>query len=80
MTNLTRRIEQLEGAVSIHDAPTCVIVTSYPEEPSDVAVARYRAEHPDVPEDTQFIVFVTGFRRAPGSCGGAELQRQKSRR
>lgn len=47
MTNLTRRIERLEGTAGTHQAPTCIVVTDYPEEPTDVAVARYRADHPD---------------------------------
>jgi hypothetical protein len=66
MTNLTRRIERLEGAIGTHEGPTHV-VTDYPEEPRNAAVARYRAEHPDTPEHARFLVFVSGFSRAPGA-------------
>jgi hypothetical protein len=67
MTNLTRRIERLEGAIGTREGPTCIVVADYPEEPTDVAVARYRAEHPDTPEHARFIVFISGFSRAPGA-------------
>jgi hypothetical protein len=67
MTNLTRRIERLEGAAGTQEGPTCIVVRDYPDEPTDVAVARYRAEHPDTPEHARFIVFISGFSRAPGA-------------
>ena len=67
MTNLTRRIKWLEGAAATHEGPTCIVVTDYPDEPADVAVARYRAEHPDTPDHARFVVFVSGFSRAPGA-------------
>jgi hypothetical protein len=47
MINLTRRIERLESAAGTDEGPTCIVVTDYPEEPPDAAVARYRAEHPE---------------------------------
>jgi hypothetical protein len=65
MNNLTRRIEQLEGAAGIHDAPTCFVITDYPEEPANAAVARYRAEHPETPDHARFVVFVSGFSARP---------------
>jgi hypothetical protein len=66
MTKLARRLDRLEATAGIHDAPTCIVVTDYPEEQTDVAVARYRDEHPEAPEHARFIVVVTGFNRAPG--------------
>jgi hypothetical protein len=65
VTSLTQRIKQLEGAAGVHDAPTCLVITDYPEEPADAAMARYRAEHPETPEHTRFVVFVTGFSARP---------------
>jgi hypothetical protein len=67
MTNLTRRIEQLEDAAGIHDEPTCIVVIDFPGESIDAAVARYRAERPDTPEHARFVVVNTGFYRAPGN-------------
>jgi len=46
MSSLTRRLERLEGTAATHEGQTCIVVTDYPDEPADVAVARYRAEHP----------------------------------
>jgi hypothetical protein len=42
------------------------VVTDSPDETCDAAVERYRAENPDIPENGNFIVIVTGFSRAPG--------------
>jgi hypothetical protein len=67
MSSLTRRLERLEGAAGTHQAPTCIVVTDYPDEPADAAVARYRAEHLETPDHARFVVFVSGFSRAPGT-------------
>jgi hypothetical protein len=67
MTSLTRRLDRLEGTAGAHEAPACFVVTDYPGEPADAAVARYRAERPDTPEKARFIVVNTGIYRAPGN-------------
>jgi hypothetical protein len=66
MSSLTRRLERLEGTAGTHEGPTCIVVSDSPDETSDAAVARYRAENPDISENANFIVVVTGFSRAPG--------------
>jgi hypothetical protein len=63
--NTERRLIRLENVASGHAAPTCIVVTNGPHEASEAAVARYRAEHPGVPENADFIVFVSGFSLAP---------------
>jgi hypothetical protein len=65
-TSIERRVERLESAAGYRDEPTCIVVTGSPDETMDAAVARYRAEIPDIPENANFIVGVTGFSRAPG--------------
>ena len=63
MANIERRIEHLEQVAGIHEQPTCIVVTDGPDESSESAIARHRAEHPDTPERAQFIVFVSGFEK-----------------
>jgi hypothetical protein len=68
MTNLTRRIERLEVAGGGRGgASTYIVVTNSPDEPSDVAIKRYRAHHPGAPDNANSIVVVTGFYDA-GTC------------
>lgn len=65
MATIERRIEQLEQAAGIHEEPTCIVVTDGPDESSEAAMARHRAEYPDTPERARFIVFVSGFAAKP---------------
>jgi hypothetical protein len=61
MTNLTRRIEQLEDAAGSHDVPAFVVVLDHPDEPSEVAIARFRRQYPETPDEARFVLFVSGF-------------------
>jgi hypothetical protein len=63
--SIEQRIKDLEEARDDQNASTCVLVTAYSDEPEEAAVARYRFEHPDTPEDARFIIFISGFGRPP---------------
>jgi hypothetical protein len=60
MSHIARRIERLEDAVgSCGDESRHVIQIAAGDcETADAAAERYRAEHPDVPGNTFFIVLV----------------------
>ena len=57
MTNIARRLAQLEKAVCpAAPSPTWVQIIVRPEEDKDDVIARWRAEHPEAPEDVSFII------------------------
>ena len=60
MNWLANRIDRLERDRGGADGPY-IVVTDGPNESSEAAIARYRAEHPDTPDRAGFIVFVSGF-------------------
>jgi hypothetical protein len=61
---LERRLGRLEefGGIGDKTPRKKVILIAEPDEPDGpAAIERYRAEHPESADDTDFIVIVTGF-------------------
>jgi hypothetical protein len=60
MNQIERRVSRLEDAAGGSDEPPgqVIQITARKDETADAAEARYRAEHPDLPENTLFIVLV----------------------
>jgi hypothetical protein len=59
--SIEQRIKRLEAATLALDLPTCIVVLEGPDESTETAVARYRTEHPVIPDKVRYIVFVSGF-------------------
>jgi hypothetical protein len=60
-------VVRLESAAGTRDEPTVFVCLNHPDEATEEAVTRYRAERPDTSERVRFIVVNTGFYRTPGS-------------
>ena len=59
MSDLERRVERLEGTTN--GKPFYAVAIRGTNETAEAAMARYRAEHPEVPESADIAVFVSGF-------------------
>jgi hypothetical protein len=66
-TSIERRVVRLESAAGYRDEPTVFVRLNHPDEATEEAVTRYRAECPDTPLRARFIVVDTGIYRTPGS-------------
>jgi hypothetical protein len=71
MMDTETRFEAAESAAGPHEEPTVCVCLDRPDETTEDAIARIRAERPDTPERARFIVVNTGLYRAPGSLAGA---------
>jgi hypothetical protein len=57
MSHIARRVSRLEDAAGVGEPPRPVVqIIVRPEEAEDDVTARWRAEHPDAPEDIFWIV------------------------
>ena len=67
---LRKRVEALEATPrdgGSREEQTVYVCLSRPDEATEEAVMRHRAERPDTPERARFVVVDTGVYRTPGS-------------
>jgi hypothetical protein len=67
ISSITKRVDRLEEAAGVAVKPRNVVVLIAEPHEADgtAAIERYQAEHFDSPDNTDFIVVVTGFSVPP---------------